>query len=498
MNDTKSKTIIELDSAEAKAFLLKSESYSNLDLPPYFNFNTLLNSIHKLSEEELPDIARRKARDYENVNYTILSNKDGNYAWRPTQLISPVIYCKLVDEITSGSNWDTIRDRFKTFSSNNKIQCLSIPVQSLTKEKDKAEQISKWWTGIEQQSISLALEYDYISYTDITDCYGSIYTHAIAWALHTRSTAKQQRRDMNLIGNKIDYLLQQMSCGQTNGIPQGSSLMDFIAEMVLGYADTIISEQIDERHISEYKILRYRDDYRIFTNSPKDSDEILKIISIAMHSIGFKLNPTKTGISNKVIIQSIKPDRLFWAKSVQYNKDLQKHILIIHDFASIHPNSGTLLHALSDYYDTLTASTASRPYNNHLQIISITADIALHSPKCYPVIMAILSKVIESIDNASQKTDLLKKIKRRFDHIPNNGYLLIWLQRLSIAISTEIYYEEKLCKLVSGANPKLWNVDWINNNELKSLINATDIIDRTALEKITPIIQLNEFNLYAY
>jgi hypothetical protein len=32
-----------------------------------------------------------------------------------------------------------------------------------------------------------------------------------------------------------------MNNGQTNGIPQGSVLMDFIAEMVLGYIDECLS-----------------------------------------------------------------------------------------------------------------------------------------------------------------------------------------------------------------------------------------------------------------
>ena len=35
-----------------------------------------------------------------------------------------------------------------------------------------------------------------------------------------------------------------MRYGQTNGIPQGSVLMDFISEMVLGYIDKLLEEKI--------------------------------------------------------------------------------------------------------------------------------------------------------------------------------------------------------------------------------------------------------------
>jgi len=55
-----------------------------------------------------------------------------------------------------------------------------------------------------------------------------------------------------------------MTYGQTNGIPQGSVLMDFIAEIVLGYTDLELSHKINQLKIEDYQIIRYRDDYRIF------------------------------------------------------------------------------------------------------------------------------------------------------------------------------------------------------------------------------------------
>ena len=63
-----------------------------------------------------------------------------------------------------------------------------------------------------------------------------------------------------------------MRYGQTNGLPQGSVLMDFIAEMVLGYIDSLLSDRIKANNISNYHILRYRDDYKIFVNNPHTGD----------------------------------------------------------------------------------------------------------------------------------------------------------------------------------------------------------------------------------
>ena len=73
--------------------------------------------------------------------------------------------------------------------------------------------------------------------------------------------SKTEKGEIGLLGNVIDTYMQGMQYGQTNGIPQGSVLFDFIAEMVLGYADSQVSEVLASNDITDYKILRYRDDY---------------------------------------------------------------------------------------------------------------------------------------------------------------------------------------------------------------------------------------------
>jgi hypothetical protein len=150
----------------------------------------------------------------------------------------------LVHKITEKSNWSTITGRFKSLHGNDRIKCLSMPVESISDEKDKTAQITHWWESVEQKSIELALEFDYLFETDLTDCYGSIYTHSIPWALDGKKEAKGSDHKSSL-GDQVDMLIRSMRHGQTNGIPQGSVLMDFIAEMVLGYADTLITKKTE-------------------------------------------------------------------------------------------------------------------------------------------------------------------------------------------------------------------------------------------------------------
>lgn len=76
------------------------------------------------------------------------------------------------------------------------------------------------------------------------------------------------------LGKSIDTYIMGMQYGQTNGIPQGSILFDLIAEIVLGYADLLLYEDLERSGIVDYKILRYRDDYRIFSNSKEEIEKL--------------------------------------------------------------------------------------------------------------------------------------------------------------------------------------------------------------------------------
>ena len=102
--------------------------------------------------------------------------------------------------------------------------------------------------------------------------------------------SKTEKGEIGLLGNVIDTYMQGMQYGQTNGIPQGSVLFDFIAEMVLGYADSQVSEVLASNDITDYKILRYRDDYRIFCNRKDELEKIAFVLQDILANLNFQLN----------------------------------------------------------------------------------------------------------------------------------------------------------------------------------------------------------------
>ena len=489
------KSVLELSSQEARKFFLKEESYNTLDLPPYLVFKDLLTAVdQELDGKTLSDLTSNP-RDYDDINYTILNNKDGKYAWRPFQLIHPVLYVSLVHRLTEDDHWDLLIDRFKDFSKNKKIQCYSIPVVSFSQENDKAEQISQWWQEIEQKSIELSLEYEYLIETDVTDCYGAIYTHSIAWSLHSKPQAKKKRNDKKLLGNIIDKLIQDMLHGQTNGIPQGSVLMDFISEMVLGYADVLLTEKIAENQaVVDYRILRYRDDYKIFVNNPQDGDLILKLLTEIMIELGLKLNPNKTTSSNNIIRASVKLDKQSWLYRKQTGKSLQKHLLVIYDHANEYPNSGSLAIALGDYYRRLMRLDVLK--EAPLPLISIAAEMAYRNPRVYSTCAAILSKLISAIKDPEEKRLVIEKIIQKFDKIPNTGHMQIWLQRITKPLLEDFTYEEPICQLVSGSTIQIWNNNWITSSTLRNKVDLSKIVDKKILAELKTVVPIEEVELF--
>ncbi|MFK8282409.1 RNA-directed DNA polymerase [Capnocytophaga cynodegmi] len=501
------KTILDLTHIEARSYFLKEESYCNIDLPKYFNFEPLLSKLSECSQ--INNIPLDKAKKHNDINYKFLTNKDGKYAWRPLQIMNPVIYVHLVNKITNEDNWELIKNRFKRFQANNKIKCYSIPLLSKKTISNKASSIMNWWQQIEQQSLELSLDFDCVLNTDITDCYGSIYTHTIPWALHGERIIKNDflnpsKPKKNYLGNSIDKTIQSMQYSQTNGIPQGNALMDFIAEIILGYADARLTSKIKcynrrekQNLITEYFILRYRDDYRIFAKNQEVLIKIAKLLTETLYELNFKLNSQKTFISDNIISDVIKPDKLYWNASKQEGKSLSKHLLLLHSLAEKHPNSGSLMIALTKFLEERIYPIKIFREENSKVLVSILVDIAFKNPRTYPVVTAILSKILSLEVNSNIVKQILNSIEKKFDKLPNVGHLQIWLQRLTIHQEKEKKYQETLCQKLIDNNIEIWNFNWVND-DIKDIVNSTPIIDQQRIDKMEKVIEPNEVKIFGY
>lgn len=188
------KRLIELSNEEARHHFLKGSSYFNSDMPSYISFDPILNKVNEfLGGKSYPDFQSTNPCNLHGVNYNFIANKDGRFAWRPLELMHPAIYVSLVNVICEPNNWETITQRFSEFEGGA-VDCCSAPVMSIDNETDIATQITSWWQRVEQQSLKYSLEYSHVLHTDVTDCYGSLYTqYFLGYSWHRRSQTKQKK-----------------------------------------------------------------------------------------------------------------------------------------------------------------------------------------------------------------------------------------------------------------------------------------------------------------
>ncbi|EDT01878.1 conserved hypothetical protein [Burkholderia ambifaria IOP40-10] len=477
------KKIIDLTAKEAAEHFLKGSSYFNGDFPDYISFQPILADVSAvLNGESFTAFKSSNPEHLSDVNYSFVANKDGRFAWRPYELMHPAIYVSLVNLICSAENWAEITARFSTFCHGS-ITCCSLPVISVDHQTDQAAQVRKWWQEVEQQSLCYSLEFSHILHTDVTDCYGSLYTHSIAWALHGMEKAKASKGKDGLIGDKIDSHIRAGRYGQTNGISQGSVLMDFIAELVLGYVDELITKRLGDA--LDFRILRYRDDYRVFTNSDVRSEEILKIISDELRSVGMRLGASKTFVSTNVIEGSIKPDKLAGIDLQDLGdtnaKTIQKQLLRLHSFGRRFPNSGALRRLVGELH-TKVIEQKVEPDDLEVQV-AIATDIAVVSPQTFPAIAGILSHLI-SLQSAEEKNSSWSRVYQKMSNVPYNGYLQVWLQRVTKpkAVGLEYVSDEPLCKIVNGDHVDIWNSSWVSSEALKAALHVSKIVVKKANE----------------
>lgn len=491
------KKLVELSNEEAKKHFLKGSSYFNGDLPPYISFEPILKDVLTVLEDKnYSNFKSSNPSEYPGVNYNFIANKDGRLAWRPYELIHPAIYASLVNVICDLENWNLIVERLSEFQGGS-VDCCSAPVMSLDHQKDAATQVKSWWQSVEQRSLTYSLEFSHVLHTDVIDCYGSLYTHSISWALHGLEKAKKNKGKNSLLGNKIDSHIQASRYGQTNGISQGSVLMDFIAEIILGYVDELIHNEL--KNSTDFRILRYRDDYRIFANNDDRAEVILKIISDKLRSVGMKLGVTKTFLSRNVVEGSIKPDKLAGIDLQDLGetnaKTMQKQLLRLHSFGQRFPNSGALRRLVGEFHEKISKQN-ERPDDLEVQV-AIATDIGFVSPSTFPAVAGILSYLL-SLASSDEKPQLYDKIRSKMARVPYNGYLEIWLQRITQPKNVGIPFEseEPICKIVNGENLELWENEWIASTDLKEAINVSKVLVGSVTEA-KEVIEPEEVALFA-
>lgn len=553
-NKDKSKNsvrIIELSSKDALDALMSNDFYCTTELPEYFDFSSVLKyAAESIGDKSLNECINGdcQPKSLHGVNLDVITNKDGRYAVRPLTLANPFLYYMLARDICSEQAWNAIKECFKIFGSEHITAC-AIPMVKIDDKPESfkgATSILNWWNSMEQRSIELSLKYSYMFMTDITNCFGQINPESIAWTLARKDTPYQTGENASLAAD-IQRYLRAMQEGKNIGIPQGSALFSLIAEIILGYTNMLLAQEITKAKGEgtlpkdlEYEILRYVDDYRIFCNDRDALEKVSYMLQHILEKFNFRMNPSKTRTSSELITNTIKPDKAFYIfntpiESKQTYKDengherkergydfdgFQKHLLFIYEFSKRFPNSGQLVTQLEAFSkrveEQLSTKTISyeevsinletgetvkekktKEQKGHLwenisAMVAISVEIAANNLRAANNALKIASQLLSDMrkEDQQKKKEIIGLIYKKLYRIPNSAFLQVWLQNITHTTddwSAGDIYDMPLCKVVAERPVTLWNNSWLIQ-EIVTSFPQDSIVDRESLAKTGQVI----------
>jgi hypothetical protein len=371
-----------------------------------------------------------------NVSYPKSSLTERNFG-----IIHPKIYHDIVWNLNRA--WDTIVDHI--FDKKINIFSYSFPIPITNKAEGilgnlrAGRMIYEFVEMAEKDLVAEAHDYNFILRTDIKNFYPSIYTHSIAWAIHTKAIIRKKgnKSDFNnFVGLKLDRLLQCANDGCTNGIAIGSAISDLIAEVILAAVDKDCSIELKKRRL-KFLGVRFKDDYRILCNSKEDGNRIIKVLQAKMKEYNLSLNEKKSEIHEL-------PEGLFREWPAEYRKcslkysSKIKYTRLADTFLSTlkidmqYPDTGVI--------DKFLSELTTKKYKLKLKLNEKYSQKAFNlllllkgrRAKSFPHILGIIQKIIE--ENKSNKGlikyitfSLKKMLTAKFKNEQENLYDLIWL-----------------------------------------------------------------------
>ena len=356
-------------------------------------------------------------------------------------IIEPKIYHDIVWYLIN--EWDLV---IKTlFNSSNKVYSYSFPIP-VSKNSEGSlgnlragRMIYEFLEMAENDLVAEAYNYKYILKTDIKNFYPSIYTHSIAWALHTKELIRKKgnRTDYaNFLGLKLDRLFQSANDGCTNGIAIGPAISDLIGEIILSSVDAASSKNISLKDI-DFIGVRFKDDYRFLCQSKQDANCIIKTLQKQMAMFNLTLNESKSQIDEL-------PEGLFREWTADYLSFSLRYKRKINYKRFENSLRGTLkvdkkfegTGVVDRFISELTTKGNKLKFDfkdkDLLKAISLLLLLKERRNKSFPQILGIIEKIIE--ENVG-KIRTIKKVKsiienllnEKFKNIEDNQYDLVWL-----------------------------------------------------------------------
>ena len=323
----------------------------------------------------------------------------------------------------------------------------------------------------ENDIASEAYRYSYLVVADVKNCYGSIYTHSLSWAIHGINFMKSKKRwhDYKLIGNRLDRLFQNANNIHTIGLPIGPAVSDIASEIILSQVDTELSKSLAP---DKYLAVRFKDDYRILCKSEDNARQIIKSLQLALKSYNFSINDDKTTYHKL-------PDGIFrpWAsryhaanpnpKRFYEYKELKELYLSVLSIERDLPGTGVIDRFLADIITDDYKPNFPVSRKTISQIISMLLMLSTFRIKSFPKTLGVIESILRTMNDPWYKSQIGKHLASYLDDLASsereNRYLIIWIlyflrsNKLENFIRKKYPFKDPLLKSVQSSRSNVFS-----------------------------------------
>lgn len=248
------------------------------ELPPYFNTTKFTPEIAELLNDSKQD-ADRKTYGYDHITFQATRH---NNVPRNLALLHPQPYaslCKIIHD-----QWDNINYIVNNDHSLIKPQ----------KHLDGRLIVMNYEDPINKNNRDLKIGFGkkFKVNTDISNCFNSIYSHSISWAVigfdQSKEALKKHTKD-NHWSAQLDFYQRKNKRNETQGIPIGPATSNIISELIL--------EKIDSKlKLYNFEFYRYIDDYTCFCDTYENAQFFINVLNKELNEFKLTLNLHKTSI----------------------------------------------------------------------------------------------------------------------------------------------------------------------------------------------------------
>jgi len=228
---------------------------------------------------------------------------------------NPIAYhnqCKVLSD-----NWDNLLEYFKKQTQNQEYRISRIQIRKIddsskvfntcyqdlddidlddypTLEQNHLFEMNHKNFGVDDYpEPDLLIGKRYVVKADVSNCFPSIYTHSLSWALVGKEESKKfsGQKYQDKYFNQIDFYTRNLKDGETHGILIGSHASNLVSEIILTAVDKAMYG-----HKNKYRYIRNIDDYTCYVDTKEKAEEFLVDLSTELKQYGLMLNHKKTEI----------------------------------------------------------------------------------------------------------------------------------------------------------------------------------------------------------